>query len=208
MEVFAEAARQHIPAGLPLYIGGGCGLNCEWNARWRDLGHFSSVFVPPCPNDAGSGIGTAIDALAELTGDPHIDWNVYSGLDFEIDTTPDAARWERVPVDDLEIAAAFDQGRVFAWVQGRWEIGPRALGNRSLLADARNPAMKDRLNDIKQREDYGEPGYKRAAAPSADRGRGAHGAGRALQHVPELQGLRLHQPHVRFGSLLRGARDR
>jgi hydroxymethyl cephem carbamoyltransferase len=43
---------------------------------------------------------------------------------------------------------------VFAWVQGRWEIGPRALGNRSLLADASNPGMKDRLNLIKQREDY------------------------------------------------------
>ena len=153
-EVFAEAAQEHIPAGLPLYIAGGCGLNCEWNARWRDLGHFSSVFVPPCPNDAGSAIGTAIDAQAALTGDPHIEWSVYSGLEFVHDVEPDPARWERVPVDDAAVAEALDQGRVFAWVQGRWEIGPRALGNRSLLADARNPEMKDRLNYIKQREDY------------------------------------------------------
>jgi hydroxymethyl cephem carbamoyltransferase len=153
-EMFAEAAKEHLPPGLPLYIGGGCGLNCEWNARLRDLGHFSSVFVPPCPNDSGSAIGTAIDAHAAMTGDPHIEWSVYSGFEFENNAEPDPARWERVPVDYEAIAEALAQGRVFAWVQGRWEIGPRALGNRSLLADARNPAMKDRLNDIKQREDY------------------------------------------------------
>jgi hydroxymethyl cephem carbamoyltransferase len=152
-DVFADAAQEHIPAGLPLYIGG-CGLNCEWNARWRDLGHFSSVFVPPCPNDSGSAIGTAIDAQAALTGDPNIEWSVYSGLEFEHDAEPDPARWERVPLTEQAAAEALDQGRVFAWVQGRWEIGPRALGNRSLLADARNPTMKDRLNEIKQREDY------------------------------------------------------
>ena len=153
-ETFEAAAREHIPADLPLYISGGCGLNCEWNARWRDLGHFSSVFVPPCPNDSGSAIGTAIDALAELTGDPHIEWSVYSGLEFERNAEPDPARWERLPMTEHGVAEALDQGRVVAWVQGRWEIGPRALGNRSLLADPSDPRMKDRLNEIKQREDY------------------------------------------------------
>jgi hydroxymethyl cephem carbamoyltransferase len=153
-EVFAAAAREHIPENLPLYIAGGCGLNCEWNARWRDLGHFSSVFVPPCPNDSGSAIGTAIDALAALTGEPHIDWSVYSGLEFDHDAQPDPGRWERLPLDDRAVAQALDEGRVFAWVQGRWEIGPRALGNRSLLGDPSDPRMKDRLNEIKQREDY------------------------------------------------------
>jgi hydroxymethyl cephem carbamoyltransferase len=153
-DTFANAAREHIPAGLPLYIAGGCGLNCEWNVRWRDLGHFSSVFVPPCPNDAGSAIGTAIDALAMLTGEPHIEWDVYSGLEFEHDTDPDPERWERVPMTEAGVAEALEQGRVFAWVQGRWEIGPRALGNRSLLADPADPGMKDRLNEIKMREDY------------------------------------------------------
>jgi hydroxymethyl cephem carbamoyltransferase len=153
-EIFAIAAREHIPEGLPLYIGGGCGLNCEWNARWRDLGHFSSVFVPPCPNDSGSAIGTAIDAFAALTGEPHLDWSVYCGLEFEHDAEPDPARWERVPLNERGVAAALNEGHVFAWVQGRWEIGPRALGNRSLLADPSDPRMKDRLNEIKQRENY------------------------------------------------------
>jgi hydroxymethyl cephem carbamoyltransferase len=153
-EVFADAARVNIPEGLPLYIGGGCGLNCDWNARWRDLGYFSSVFVPPCANDSGSAIGTAIDAQAALTGDPHIDWSVYSGLEFDHNAEPDPARWQRVPLSERGVAEALAQGRVFAWVQGRWEIGPRALGNRSLLADASDARMKERLNQIKQREDY------------------------------------------------------
>ncbi len=49
---------------------------------------------------------------------------------------------------------ALAQGRIFAWAQGRAEIGPRALGNRSLLADATHPRTRDRLNEIKQREGY------------------------------------------------------
>jgi hydroxymethyl cephem carbamoyltransferase len=153
-DVFAAAAHEQIPAGLPLYIAGGCGLNCDWNVRWRDLGHFSSVFVPPCPNDAGSAIGSAIDALAAMTGDPYIEWDVYSGLEFEHDAKPAPDRWEKVQMTEPAVAEALARGRVFAWVQGRWEIGPRALGNRSLLADPADPRMKDRLNEIKQREDY------------------------------------------------------
>ena len=53
-------------------------------------------------------------------------------------------------------------GRIVAWVQGRWEIGPRALGNRSLLAEPFDAQMQDRLNEIKQREDY-RPDRTRAA---------------------------------------------
>ncbi|MFJ4501268.1 carbamoyltransferase C-terminal domain-containing protein [Streptomyces sp. NPDC088864] len=153
-DLFADAAREHLPEGTPLRISGGCGLNCDWNAAWADLGHFSSVFVPPCTNDSGSAIGTAIDALTTLTGDPYIDWNVYSGLEFVHDTRPDPARWERVPLDHLALAQALGRGRVAAWVQGRWEIGPRALGNRSLLAEPFREGTKDLLNDIKKREAY------------------------------------------------------
>src|SRR6185436_11061962 len=93
-EVFSTAAQEHLPEGLPLYISGGCGLNCDWNHQWRRLGHFTSVFVPPCANDSGSAIGTAIDALSELSGDPRIDWDVYSGPEFQWDCTPDARVWE------------------------------------------------------------------------------------------------------------------
>jgi len=121
---------------------------------WVGLGHFSSVFVPPCTNDSGSAIGTAIDALATLTGDPYINWSVYSGLEFVHDKQPDSVTWQRTALDHGMLAQAIGQGQVIAWVQGRWEIGPRALGHRSLLAEPFRAATKDRLNDIKQREDY------------------------------------------------------
>ncbi|MFC6091788.1 carbamoyltransferase C-terminal domain-containing protein [Saccharothrix lopnurensis] len=153
-EAFAAVARAELPEGSPLYISGGCGLNCDWNRAWADLGYFSSVFVAPCTNDSGSAVGTAIDALTACTGDPHIDWSVYSGLDFVEDARPDPATWRSRRLDDAELARALSTGRVVAWVQGRWEIGPRALGNRSLLAEPFGSGTRDRLNDIKQREDY------------------------------------------------------
>ena len=152
--IFADAARAELPAGIPLHIAGGCGLNCDWNVGWRDLGHFSTVFVPPCPNDAGSALGTAIDAQYRATGDPYIEWNVYSGLDFERDAEPDPAKWDRRELDSGAVADALATGRIFAWAQGRWEIGPRALGNRSLLAAPFGAEMRDRLNEIKQREAF------------------------------------------------------
>lgn len=152
--LFAQAARTQLPAGTPLYISGGCGLNCDWNAMWAELGHFSSVFVPPVANDSGSAIGTAADALAVLTGDPHLDWNVYSGLEFTHDIQPSATRWQRSRLDHDALAHALGGGAVAAWVQGRWEIGPRALGHRSLLAEPFRASTRDRLNAIKLREDY------------------------------------------------------
>jgi hydroxymethyl cephem carbamoyltransferase len=153
-ELFARAAEEHLPAGVPLHISGGCGLNCDWNMRWRELGYFSSVFVPPCTDDSGSALGTAMDAIAAATGDPHVEWTVYSGLEFEWDADPDPTRWSRSPLDLNALADALSGGRVVAWVQGRWEIGPRALGNRSLLAEPFDAQTRVRLNHIKQRESY------------------------------------------------------
>jgi hydroxymethyl cephem carbamoyltransferase len=153
-DLFAQAALEHLPSGIPLYISGGCGLNCDWNRAFMDLGHFSSVFVPPCTNDSGTALGTAIDAIMALTGDPHIEWSVYSGLEFESDCEPDPSMWRAQDLDLASLAGALASGSVVAWVQGRWEIGPRALGNRSLLAEPFQAATRDRLNEIKQREGY------------------------------------------------------
>lgn len=153
-EIFRDAAQQALPEGLPLYISGGCGLNCYWNKMWQSDGFFSSVFVPPCPNDSGSSLGTGIDALFAITGDPHVEWNVYSGLDFELDRRPDPTCWASAKLDYDQVAGALRRREVVAWVQGRWELGPRALGNRSLLAAPFDVATRDRLNQIKQREPY------------------------------------------------------
>jgi hydroxymethyl cephem carbamoyltransferase len=154
-EAFADVAERELPRDIPLLISGGCGLNCDWNVRWRDRGQFSYVFVPPCTDDSGSALGTAIDAVFTATGEPRpIDWTVYSGLEFEWDREPDRATWVRQALDKAALAGALAHGRIAAWVQGRWEIGPRALGNRSILAEPFTASIKDRLNEIKQREDY------------------------------------------------------
>lgn len=145
-------AQKHLRKGYPLAIGGGCGLNCEWNARWRDSGMFSDVFVPPVANDSGTAIGTAIEAQFALSGSAKVDWSVYSGPEFVWDGQTDG--FEEHPGDYDEIAALLLEDKVIAWVQGRTEIGPRALGARSMLASPFRAAMKDRLNCIKQREPY------------------------------------------------------
>lgn len=152
--MFADAARKHLPAGIPLRISGGCGLNCDWNRHWRDLGHFSSVFVPPVTNDSGSAIGTAADAALFHAGNGTIEWDVYAGLDFARDVAPNPAVWTRRPLDNHRVAQNILNGTITAWVQGRWEMGPRSLGNRSLLASPFDAASRDRLNEIKQREHY------------------------------------------------------
>lgn len=154
-ERFLGWAREHLEPGLPLVIGGGCGLNCEWNSGWLRSGLFSDVFVPPCANDSGSAIGTAIEAQLRLTGSAAVRWNVYSG---SIDRTHAdrlgslGCRHEEIDLD--QVAADLAAGEVLAVMRGRCEIGPRALGNRSLLADPRDAQMLTRLNQIKRRESY------------------------------------------------------
>ena len=65
---FHTFAKEHLNKRLPLLISGGCGLNCDWNTRWRESGLYPEVFVPPCTNDTGSAIGTAADAQLYYTG--------------------------------------------------------------------------------------------------------------------------------------------
>ena len=69
-QTFAEVAQKEIPPGIPLYISGGCGLNCDWNEMFRELGHFSSVFVPPCANDSGSAVGPPSTRCTRSRGIP------------------------------------------------------------------------------------------------------------------------------------------
>lgn len=151
---FHDYAAEHLTEGLPLLVSGGCGLNCEWNRRWADSGLFSHVFVPPCPNDSGSALGTAIDAQHHHTGSARVTWDVYAGEEFVEDAAFDPARYDVRPLDHAEVARFLAQGGVIGWARGRYEMGPRALGNRSVLAAPFAKATLERLNTIKQREDY------------------------------------------------------
>lgn len=151
---FLSFARENLKTGLPLLISGGCGLNCEWNSRWRDSGIFESVFVPPCCNDSGGAIGTAVHAQFFETGNAKIDWSVYAGEVFRHDAEIDSGRFTHVSWSPDALAANIKAGAIFAWVEGRYEIGPRALGHRSLLAEPFRKETLNRLNAIKLRENY------------------------------------------------------
>ncbi len=149
---FYNFAKARLNKGYPLLIAGGCGLNCEWNTKWKDCGLFSNVFVPPCTNDSGSAIGSGIDAQLYYTGSAKISWSVYAGETFIHDVPVPLDEFIAFPLNYQHVVSFLSQQNVIAWVQGRYEIGPRALGNRSLLAAPFKAEMHDRLNIIKQRE--------------------------------------------------------
>jgi hydroxymethyl cephem carbamoyltransferase len=150
---FYQFAKRKCKPKLPLLVAGGCGLNCTWNTRWRDSGLFDDVFVPPCPDDSGVAIGAAADVQRHLTGTAKLSWTVYSGEPFfENVTVPQS--FAGSPLDYDRVAQLLCESRVIAWIQGRYEIGPRALGNRSLIAAPFERSMRDRLNRIKDRECY------------------------------------------------------
>ena len=152
--IYLDAARRLFTPGLPLIVTGGCGLNCDWNRSWREDSPFGDVFVPPVANDSGSAIGTAVDAAVQHGADCRITWDVYRGAPFVHDADPQVRGWVCGPLDCAALSGVLDDGYVVAWAQGRCEIGPRALGNRSLLATASDPRSHERLNAIKKREPY------------------------------------------------------
>lgn len=153
-DIFHQFARSNLNRGMPLLIAGGCGLNCDWNTKWKDTGLFSEIFVPPVANDSGSAIGTAIDAQFHFTGNPKIDWSVYSGLPFKKAGTFDRAQYDTFDASYELIADMLAGDLILGWVNGKYEIGPRALGNRSILAAPFKDSTRVRLNDIKQREQF------------------------------------------------------
>ena len=153
-DVFHQFAKSNMKKRIPLLIAGGCGLNCDWNTKWKETNLFPEVFVPPIPNDSGSAIGTAIDAQFHLTGNPKIDWNVYSGLDFITSGSFDLAQYDLYETNYKMIADMLAHDLILGWVSGKYEIGPRALGNRSILAAPFRESIRVRLNEIKQREQF------------------------------------------------------
>lgn len=151
---FYQYALSKMKRGMPLLIAGGCGLNCDWNTKWRDSNLFSEVFVPPVANDSGSAIGTAIDAQFYFTGNPKINWSVYSGLEFDTKDSFDPSLFDVYETNFAMISEMLASNLIIGWVNGKYEIGPRALGNRSILASPFQDSTRVRLNEIKQREQF------------------------------------------------------
>jgi carbamoyltransferase len=145
--------REHPWPPHNLVLVGGCALNIKWNRALREGGVAGCLWIPPFPNDAGVALGAACAAWAVRRGMTAIQWDVYSGPEF-VHNTP-VAGWSRRICSLRDLAGLLHEGNEpVVFLQGRAELGPRALGNRSLLASPRQASMKQHLNAIKAREPY------------------------------------------------------
>ena len=156
----------HAETGLPdVCVGGGVALNGVANARILTESGFTRVFVPPAPGDAGCALGAALYADRIHFGNPDRDvpdhpfWGpAADGVELARLASEDGKLVEQCEDDDSLIAQTADDlaaGRVVGWMDGALELGPRALGHRSILASAATTEMRDRLNrDIKFRDEF------------------------------------------------------
>lgn len=142
-----------------LCLAGGVALNCRANGELRRHFGFEQVFAQPGANDAGTALGAALEGwqLAHDAESVQPLSHAYLGPDFadeaiEAVLRRSGLRYRRVESIADEVAERLANGQVLGWFQGRMEFGPRALGGRSLLADPRDPTVKDRLNRVKSRQ--------------------------------------------------------
>ncbi|MEU5533694.1 carbamoyltransferase N-terminal domain-containing protein [Streptomyces sp. NPDC020362] len=165
----ARHARERTGADA-LCLAGGVALNCVANARVLHEAGFDRLWIQPAAGDAGGAVGAALAAHHLALHGPRPTAPVPDGMKAAHlgPDIPDGAVAELVgrygahctSYDDFgklaeEVAGELAEGKVVGWVQGRMEFGPRALGNRSILADPRNAAAKSWLNSrIKAREDF------------------------------------------------------
>ena len=142
-----------------LCLAGGVALNCKMNGEIHRRGLADEIFVQPLAYDGGVSLGAAQALAAEKGDDPrfemdHLFWGpAYGNDEIEAVLRASRARYRRSPRVAEEAARMVADGKIVGWFQGRMEGGPRALGGRSILADPRNPEMKDLVNDrVKFRE--------------------------------------------------------
>ncbi|MCX6142775.1 MAG: nodulation protein [Ignavibacteriales bacterium] len=149
-----------------LCLAGGVALNCTLNGVLARSGLFRDIFVQPAANDEGCSMGAALYASAGRR--PHQiaasrRWDqVYWGPEYTaeeivvaLEGFRGAIQWVKDESIAQTIAREIARGKVAGWFQGRMEFGPRALGNRSILADPRDAGMKDKINEkVKRREAF------------------------------------------------------
>jgi carbamoyltransferase len=152
-----------------LCLAGGVALNCVANGKLLKEKVFSNLYIQPAAGDAGGAIGAALAAYYIKFGQENRELGTdamkgaYLGPDFQnAEVEKMASKYKAAHTcfdrfDDLaaQTARYLDEGKVVGWFQGRMEFGPRALGNRSILGDARNKEMQKKLNlKIKYRESF------------------------------------------------------
>ena len=145
-----------------LVISGGVGLNCVMNGVIEREAGFAEVYPLPAPHDAGTSIGAAVAAYIPLFGADSLEspdgmylGSSYSEKEIEAALVQSKQPWTKPDDIHMETARLVADGKVVGLFQGRMEFGPRALGNRSILADPRRADMKDIVNSVvKQREGF------------------------------------------------------
>jgi len=149
-----------------LCLAGGVALNCSVNGTLRRSRLFKGMFVQPAAGDDGTALGAAL--YVQRTHEPAVQYPRLPmplwGSEYDRDSIAQVLR-SRTDCQVVEYAAFAElvqevanrlaQGQIIGWFQGRMEFGPRALGNRSILADPRDPTMRDRINQlVKKREQF------------------------------------------------------
>jgi carbamoyltransferase len=171
-EIMIKIAREakRLTGSGNVCLAGGVALNCVANGKLLKDKIFDNIFIQPASGDAGGSLGAALAAYYIYFNSPR---NVedkstsmqgaYLGPDFdnkEIEKTSRKFKAVYKYYDDFndladESASLLDKGKVIGWFQGKMEFGPRALGNRSIIGDARNTEMQKKLNlKIKYRESF------------------------------------------------------
>ena len=144
-----------------LCMAGGVALNCVLNGRLRDQRIFRDVWVQPAAGDAGTALGAAlwIDWMENGRRREYRMDHAFLGPEYspaEIERFLLRSKLPFRPLDDVadEVSRLLAEDKVVGWFQGRMEFGPRALGGRSILASPLSASMQQRLNEIKDREDF------------------------------------------------------
>jgi carbamoyltransferase len=146
-----------------LCLAGGVALNCVTNWLIKEKSPFKNIFIPPAAHDAGTAVGAALQVYhthVKRQASRTAQLNPYLGPEFseaEILAAIEEAGLTAIRSADTPILAAdaIAEGKVVGWFQNRMEFGPRALGNRSLLADPRHANTRELLNrKVKHREDF------------------------------------------------------
>lgn len=143
-----------------LCIVGGVALNSCMNGRIAVKSAFTQVHVMPAPGDNGAAIGAALFAGMKRTrgSTSRLTMSAYLGEEYPPLDIENAIRSTDLNLDDPlspeQVAARLAEGQTVAVFRGRAEVGPRALGNRSILADPRDPATRDTINSLKGRESF------------------------------------------------------
>jgi carbamoyltransferase len=147
-----------------LCLSGGCAYNGTANGKIKDNTPFKNIWIPPAPSDAGSAIGAALNYWNHITNDRKENKTPFLGPEETINETLFSIQknHKHIKYDVMmegmlikKVAKLISKGKIIGWVDGKLEFGARALGNRSILANPRDPQMKRRVNMVvKKREGF------------------------------------------------------